>query len=43
MALQDNKEIMTSSEGEEPLRKIVVYPSGHGDRRKNFRRHRRQF
>jgi spoIIIJ-associated protein len=44
MALQDNKEIMTSSEGEEPLRKIVVYPSGHGDRRRNFRRRRpRQF
>jgi spoIIIJ-associated protein len=43
MALQDNKEIMTSSEGEEPLRKIVVYPSGHGDRHRNFRRRRRQF
>jgi spoIIIJ-associated protein len=43
MALQDNKEIVTSSEGEEPLRKIVVYPRGHGDRRKNFRRRRRQF
>jgi spoIIIJ-associated protein len=40
LALQDNKEIMTSSEGEEPLRKIVVYPSGQSDRRKSFRRRR---
>ncbi|MDR1966633.1 MAG: Jag N-terminal domain-containing protein [Synergistaceae bacterium] len=40
LALQDNKEITTSSEGEEPLRKIVVYPSGHPERRRNFRRHR---
>jgi spoIIIJ-associated protein len=40
LALQDSKEITTSSEGEEPLRKIVVYPSGHGDKRRNFRRRR---
>jgi spoIIIJ-associated protein len=40
LALQDNKEIMTSSEGEEPLRKIVVYPSGHSERRRNFRKRR---
>ncbi|MCL2684119.1 MAG: Jag N-terminal domain-containing protein [Synergistaceae bacterium] len=38
LALQDNRDIMTSSEGEEPLRKIVVYPSGHTERRRNFRR-----
>jgi spoIIIJ-associated protein len=40
MALQDNKEITTSSEGEEPLRRIVVYPSGQSERRRNFRRRR---
>ena len=40
LALQNNREIMTSSEGEEPLRKIVVYPSGHTDRRRNFNRRR---
>jgi spoIIIJ-associated protein len=38
LALQDNKEITTSSEGEEPLRKIVVYPSEHTERHRNFRR-----
>ncbi|MDR1580811.1 MAG: KH domain-containing protein, partial [Synergistaceae bacterium] len=44
LALQDNKEISTSSEGEEPLRKIVVYPSGHSEHRRNFRRrHPRTF
>jgi spoIIIJ-associated protein len=41
MALQDNRDITTSSEGEEPMRKIVVYPSGHSsERRRNFRRRR---
>ncbi|MDR3165838.1 MAG: KH domain-containing protein [Synergistaceae bacterium] len=40
MALHDNKEINTSSEGEEPLRKIVVYPSGHSEHRRNYRRRR---
>jgi spoIIIJ-associated protein len=40
LALQDNREISTSSEGEEPLRKIVVYPSGHSEHRRNFRRRR---
>ena len=40
LALQDKRDIMTSSEGEEPLRKIVVYPSGHTERRRNFRRRR---
>jgi spoIIIJ-associated protein len=40
MALHDNKEISTSSEGEEPLRKIVVYPSGHSEHRRNYRRRR---
>ena len=38
LALQDKRDIVTSSEGEEPLRKIVVYPSGHAERRRNFRR-----
>jgi spoIIIJ-associated protein len=38
LALQDNKEISTSSEGEEPLRKIVVYPSEHAERHRTFRR-----
>jgi spoIIIJ-associated protein len=40
LALQDNAEITTSSEGEEPLRKIVVYPSEYTERRKNPRRRR---
>ncbi|MDR0654092.1 MAG: Jag N-terminal domain-containing protein [Synergistaceae bacterium] len=40
LALQDNREISTSSEGEEPMRKIVVYPSGHSEHRRNFRRRR---
>jgi spoIIIJ-associated protein len=41
LALQDNKEIMTSSEGEEPLRRIVVYPSEHtAERHRTFRRRR---
>jgi spoIIIJ-associated protein len=40
LALQDNKEIITSSEGEEPLRKIVVYPSENAERHKTFRRRR---
>jgi spoIIIJ-associated protein len=38
LALQNNKEITTSSEGEEPLRKILISPSGHTDHRRNFRR-----
>ena len=42
LALQDNRDIVTSSEGEEPLRKIVVYPSGHTERRRNFRRRRQR-
>ncbi|MDR1471885.1 MAG: KH domain-containing protein [Synergistaceae bacterium] len=41
MALQGNSEISTSSEGEEPNRKIVVYPSGTSNRRRNFRKRRR--
>jgi spoIIIJ-associated protein len=40
LALQDNKEIVTSSEGEEPLRKIVVYPSEHTERHRTFPRRR---
>jgi spoIIIJ-associated protein len=40
LALQDNKEIVTSSEGEEPLRKIVVYPSEHTERNRTYRRRR---
>jgi spoIIIJ-associated protein len=38
MALQDNRDITTSSEGEEPMRKIVIYPSGQAGRGKNFRK-----
>jgi spoIIIJ-associated protein len=34
MALQGNPGINTSSEGEEPLRKIVVYPSGRSEKRR---------
>ncbi|MDR0764487.1 MAG: KH domain-containing protein [Synergistaceae bacterium] len=40
LALQNNKEINTSSEGEEPLRKIVICPSGHSERRGNFHKRR---
>jgi spoIIIJ-associated protein len=40
LALQDNRDITTSSEGEEPFRKVVVYPSGHVERRRNFRKRR---
>lgn len=40
MALQSNRSITTTSEGEEPMRKIVVRPTGHSDRRRNFRRRR---
>jgi spoIIIJ-associated protein len=40
MALQGNSGINTSSEGEEPLRKIVVYPSGRSEKRRNFRQRR---
>jgi spoIIIJ-associated protein len=40
MALQGNSSINTSSEGEEPLRKIVVYPSGRPEKRRNFRQRR---
>ena len=38
MALQSNRSITTTSEGEEPMRKIVVHPTGHSDRRRNFRK-----
>jgi spoIIIJ-associated protein len=41
LALQSNSDISTSSEGEEPMRKIVVYPKGNPDRRR--RPHRRRF
>ncbi|MDR1916844.1 MAG: KH domain-containing protein [Synergistaceae bacterium] len=41
LALQDNNEVSTSSEGEEPNRKIVVYPCGYTKHRQNFRRRRR--
>jgi spoIIIJ-associated protein len=40
MALQGNPGISTSSEGEEPMRKIVIHPSGRQEKRKNFRRRR---
>jgi spoIIIJ-associated protein len=40
MALQDNPGINTSSEGEEPLRKIVVHPSGRPEKHRNFRKRR---
>jgi len=40
VALQGNPGINTSSEGEEPLRKIVVYPNGRSDKRKSFRKRR---
>jgi spoIIIJ-associated protein len=39
VALHDHKEVSTFSEGEEPLRKIVVYLNGHSERR-NFHRRR---
>lgn len=39
LALQEHADVTTASEGEEPLRKIVVYPSNHTGKRKNFRRH----
>ncbi|MDR0649799.1 MAG: KH domain-containing protein [Synergistaceae bacterium] len=38
LALQDNPAIRTSSEGEEPLRKIVVYPNGRPEKWKSPRR-----
>ena len=38
MALQGTPGISTSSEGEEPLRKIVVYPSRHQEKRRSFRK-----
>jgi spoIIIJ-associated protein len=41
LALQDNKEIVTSSKGEEPLRKIIVYPSEHTAERHRTSRRRR--
>ncbi|MDR3253981.1 MAG: KH domain-containing protein [Synergistaceae bacterium] len=41
MALQSNPGINTSSEGEEPLRKIVVYPSARAEKRgRTFRKKR---
>ena len=40
MALQSNRSITTTSEGEEPMRKIVVQPTGQQDRRRNFRKRR---
>ncbi|GHV54429.1 single-stranded DNA-binding protein [Synergistales bacterium] len=40
MTLQGNPEITTTSEGEEPLRKIVVSPSWRGEKRRTPRRHR---
>ncbi|MDR1020323.1 MAG: KH domain-containing protein [Synergistaceae bacterium] len=35
LALQGNPGIRTSSEGEEPLRKIVVYPNGRPEKRRS--------
>ncbi len=41
LALQEDESITTSSEGEEPFRKIVVHPAGQPERRRPFRRRRR--
>lgn len=41
LALQGNGEITTTSEGEEPVRKIVVHPKGHAERRR--RPHKRRY
>jgi spoIIIJ-associated protein len=38
VTLQNNAGIRTMSEGEEPLRKIVVYPNGRAEKRKNVHR-----
>jgi spoIIIJ-associated protein len=40
MALQGSRSVKTSSEGEEPMRKIVVEPTGRADKRKRYRRQR---
>ncbi|MDR1884928.1 MAG: KH domain-containing protein [Synergistaceae bacterium] len=40
LALQGNSDISTSSEGEEPMRKIVVYPRGSSEKRRHPRRRR---
>jgi spoIIIJ-associated protein len=40
VALQSNPGINTSSEGEEPLRKIVGYPNGRAEKRRSFRKRR---
>ena len=40
LALQGNSDISTSSEGEEPMRKIVVYPRENSERRRHSRRRR---
>ncbi len=41
VALQDNADIETCSEGEEPLRRIVIQPTNYVERRRNHnRRHR---
>ncbi len=38
MALQDSRSVKTSSEGEEPMRKIVIEPTGRPERRRRYRR-----
>ncbi|MDR1482628.1 MAG: KH domain-containing protein [Synergistaceae bacterium] len=40
LALQGNSDINTSSEGEEPMRKIVVYPRDNFEKRRHPRRRR---
>jgi spoIIIJ-associated protein len=40
MALQGSRSVKTSSEGEEPMRKIVVEPTGRPEKRKRYHRQR---
>ena len=40
MALQDSRSVKTSSEGEEPMRKIVIVPTGRPEKRKRYRKRR---
>lgn len=40
MALQGSRSVTTSSEGEEPMRKIVIKPTGHPEKRRRYRKRR---
>ena len=39
MALQDDEEVVTSSDGEYPFRRVVIHPAGRPQKRRHYRKH----